>query len=247
MRKVLLAAILLAWLLSGCGTLELSIETTPVGDLVLPEAAINTATSEPSLSMNSSSEEIQQLMLESATNWKSLWMDGTVTSHAMDGTNAQTTIREQVWIDLPTNRFRILTGPADGEAERYMASNGVSILEMDLRSGQSQSRPLPDFAQAGQFVPTPQPDTAFPQPLWGQIGTPLSQLAFPSDFAQSAGTFAPVAANQLPAVKRLLLIGLLHKTSCPPGACGWTQIPASSLKCRPMTRKAETPFSVKRS
>jgi hypothetical protein len=197
MHKVFLAVILLTLLLSGCGTLEISIETTPVGNSVLPEAVIVTATPEPSLSMSSSSEEIRQFMLESATNWKSVWMDGTVTNYALDGTNAQTTIREQVWIDLTTNRFRVLMGPADGEAEKFMASDGVSILEMDLLSGQSQTRPLPDFVKAGQFVPTPQPDTAFPQPLWGQMGTPLSQLAFPSDFAQSAGTFTPVTTESV--------------------------------------------------
>ena len=215
MRKVVLFAVLITLLLSGCGTLEIYIDTTPSGNSVLQEAAIITATPEPSLSMSSPSEEIRQFMLESATHWKSVWMDGTVTNYAMDGTNAQTTIREQVWIDLTTNRFRSMIGPAGGEAEKYLASDGMSILEMDLLSGQSQSRPLPDFAKVGQFVPTPEADTAYPQPLWGQMGTPLSQLAFTSDFAQSDGTFIPVttefvagrealavdwtfAANQLP-------------------------------------------------
>jgi WD40 repeat protein len=195
MRKVFLIAILFTSLLSGCGTLEIYIETTPVENSVLPGAAILTATLEPKLSMSSTSEEIRQAMLESATNWKSVWMDGTVTNYAMDGTNSQTTMREQVWIDLITNRFRVLIGPAEGEAEKYMASDGMSILEMDLPSGQNQSRPLPDFAKVGQFVPAPEPDTALPQPLWGQMGTPLSQLAFTSDFAQSAGTFTPVASE----------------------------------------------------
>ena len=197
MRKVLLSAILITLLLSGCGTLEIYIDSTPVGNSVLPEAAIITATPEPSLSMSSSSEEIRQFMLESATHWKSVWMDGTVTSYALDGTNAQTTIREQVWIDLTTNRFRSVIGPADGEAEKYLASDGMSILEMDLLSGQSQSRPLPDFAKIGQFVPTPEADTAYPQPLWGQMGTPLSQLAFTSDFAQSDGTFTAVTTESV--------------------------------------------------
>ncbi len=198
MRKVLLAVILFAFLFSGCGTLEISIETTPVGNSILPEAAIMTATPEPVLSMNSTSEEIRQFMLKSATNWKSVWMDGTVTNYAMEGTDSHTaTTREQVWIDLPTNRFRVLMGPADGEAEKYIASDGMTILEMDLLNGQSQSRPLPDFARAGQFIPTPGPDTAYPQPLWGQMGTPLSELAFTSDFAQSAGTFTPVTMESL--------------------------------------------------
>jgi hypothetical protein len=198
MRKVFLAAILYTLLLSACGTREISIETTAVGNSVLPEAAIVTATPESGLSLNSKSEEIRQAMLESATKWKSVWMDGTITDYALEGTDSQiTTIHEQDWIDPSTNRFRILMGPIDGEAEKFMASDGMSILEMDLPSGQSQSRPLPDFVKAGQFVPTPQPDTAFPQPLWRQIGTPLSQLAFTSDFAQSAGTFVPVTTESV--------------------------------------------------
>jgi hypothetical protein len=197
MRKVFLFAILITLLISGCGTLEIYIDATPVGNSILPEAAIITATPETSLSMSSSSEEIRQFMLQSATNWKSVWMDGTATNYAMDGTRAQTTIREQVWIDLTTDRFRVLIGPADGEVEEYLASDGMSILEMDLRSGQSRSRPLPDFAKTGQFVPTPEADTASPQPLWGQMGTPLSQLAFTSDFAQSNGTFTPVATESV--------------------------------------------------
>ncbi len=205
MRKVFLFAILITLLLSGCGTLEIYIDTTPVGNSIMPEASIVTVTPEPGLSMSSTSEEIRQIMRESATNWKSVWMDGTVTDYALDGTNAQTTIREQVWIDLTTNRFRVLIGPADGDAEKYLASDGMSILELDLISGQSQSRPLPDFAKVGQFVPTPEVDTAYPQPLWGQMGTPLSQLAFTSDFAQSNGTFTPVATESVAGRQALIV------------------------------------------
>lgn len=193
MQKVFVAVILLTLLFSGCGTLEIYIETTPEGNSILPASASVTGTVEPGLSLNSTSEEIRQAMLESASKWKSIWMDGTVTYYAMPGTDSQTTtIREQVWIDLTTDRFRVLTGPVQGEAEKYLSSDGMSILEIDLLSGQSQSRPLPDFAKVGQFIPTPASDSAYPQPLWGQMGTPLSQLAFTSDFAQSDGIFQPV-------------------------------------------------------
>jgi hypothetical protein len=200
MRKYFVVLILFTLLLSGCGTLEVYIDTTPAGDSVLPGSVTiaATATAGPGLSLNSTSEEIRQAMLASASQWKPVWMDGTITYFAMEGTDSQTaTIREQVWIDLPPNRFRVVMGPAEGDAEKYMASDGVNILEMDLLSGQSQSRPLPDFARVAQFVPTPQPGSAFPQPLWGQMGTPLSQLAFPSDFAQSDGTFTPIATESV--------------------------------------------------
>ena len=193
MRKIFILLILFTLLLSGCGTFEIYLETTPEADPAMPAAA---ATVEPKLSINSTSEQIQLAMLESATRWKSIWMDGTVTNFAMPKTDSQTTTtREQVWIDLTTNRFRVLSGEANGYAQQFLTSDGFTILKMDLVSGKSESYSMPDFARVGQFVPTLQPGTATPQPLWGQIGTPLSQLAFTSDFAQNEGTFKPISTE----------------------------------------------------
>src|SRR5690349_15151468 len=110
-KKVLTLICLFAFVLSACGTFEVYVDKTPVGESEIPGAP---ATVEPGLSLNSTSEEIQRAMLESATKWKSIWMDGTVTNFAMDGTNSQTMTREQVWIDLTTSRFRVVSGPADG-------------------------------------------------------------------------------------------------------------------------------------
>src|SRR5215207_2458836 len=124
MYRAFIALVLSAVLLSSCGTLEIYVETTPVGESVIPGSI---ATSEPKLSLNSTSEEIQRAMLESASKWKSLWMDGTVTYYTMEGTDSQTiTTREQVWIDLTTNRFRVVTGPTDGEAEQFLTSDGTT-------------------------------------------------------------------------------------------------------------------------
>lgn len=195
MQKVIFVVFLFSLLLSGCGTFEVYVETTPVGESVLPPGAA--PTDDPGLSLNSSSQEIQRAMLDSATKWKSLWMDGTVTEFAIDGDGSKITTREQVWIDLTTSRFRVLTGPVDGEAERFLTSDGLTILDMGLNSGESQSRPLPEIPEPKQFVPTLQPGFAYPQPLWGQIGTRLSQLAFTSDFAQNEGTFKPVALEKI--------------------------------------------------
>jgi Tol biopolymer transport system component len=192
MQKVIAVLILFTFLLAGCGTFEVYVETTPVGDSTLP---LTISTPEPELSLDSTSEQIRQAMLESATKWKSIWMDGTITYQATEGSETQITTREQVWIDLTTSRFRVLSGPADGPAERFLTSDGLTILDMDLKTGQSQSRPMPEFARIGQYVPTPEPGYSYPQPLWGQIGTQLSQLAFSSDFAQSEGTFKPVAVE----------------------------------------------------
>ena len=196
MRRLFMLFIALSLILSACGTLEISLATPPPEITDPPVGSAPEVTAEPRLSLNSSSEEIQRAMLESASTWKSIWLDGTVTYFAMEGTDSQaTTTREQAWIELPTSRFRILTGTAEGVAEKFKASDGLNILEMDLKSGQSQSYPLPDLGPEKQFVPTLQPGFASPQPLWGQMGTPLSELAFPSDFAQNEGTFKPVATE----------------------------------------------------
>ena len=193
MRRPFILLIVLSLILSACGTFEIYIDTPSAGEPAVPPLQ---ATAEPTLSLNSSSEEIQQAMLESATNWLSIWMDGTITQYAPEGSDAPAQVsREQVWIDLSTSRFRILTGPIEGNAERFIACDGMTILEMDLETGRSQSHPLPEFAKAGQFVPTPEPGYGYPQPLWGQIGTPVSQLAFTSDFAQGEGAFKPVATE----------------------------------------------------
>lgn len=196
MRRLSVLFIALGLMLSACGTLEISL-ATPAPAITDPPVDLESeATAEPRLSLTSSSEEIQRAMLEGATRWKSIWLDGTITYFAMPGTDSQTTTtREQAWIDLPTSRFRILMGTSEGVPEKFKASDGLSILEMDLKSGQSQSYPLPELGPERQFVPTLQPGFAYPQPLWGQMGTPLSELAFPSDFAQNEGRFKPIATE----------------------------------------------------
>ncbi|MGZ9224889.1 MAG: TolB family protein [Anaerolineales bacterium] len=193
MRRSFIIFIVLSLFLSACGTLEVYIDTASASEPAAPPVL---PTAEPTLSLNSSSEEIQRAMLESATNWLSIWMDGTITQYTQDGSDAPPQVsREQVWIDLSTSRFRILTGPSQGHAERFIACDGMTILEMDLKTGQSQSHLLPEFAQVKQFVPTLEPGSAYPQPLWGQMGTQLSQLAFSSDFAQNEGIFKAVATE----------------------------------------------------
>ena len=92
-------------------------------------------------------------------------------------------------------RAHTQSASAEGTAKRFKACDGVTILEMDLKTGQSQSYPLPEVAKAKQFVPALEPGIAYPQPLWGQMGTQLSQLAFSSDLAQNKGTFKPVATE----------------------------------------------------
>jgi hypothetical protein len=158
------------------------------------------------LTMASSSGQIQQAMLSSATRWKTIWMDGWISEYAPDGTDVLQSYHEQDWIDPSTARFRVLLSGGDpGKAETFKASDGMTILSMDLKSGQSQSQPLPDFARVGDYVPPLEPGVANPQPLWGQIGTPLSELAFSSDFAQNEGMFIPIGIEPISGRETLIV------------------------------------------
>jgi hypothetical protein len=139
--------------------------------------------------MASSSAEIRKAMLQSADEWKSIWMDGTVTWYSPDGSNAPAQVyHEQVWIEPSTARFRTLLGPGEGAAEQFKACDGNTILQMDLKTGASQSNSLPTFAKHA-------PADSTPHLLWGQIGTPFSEIALPSNYATDQGIYKPTGTE----------------------------------------------------
>jgi len=199
MKKFVYIYIILTMFLSGCGTLEISWDVTPVSAAAGPVSDPPTPAPVPVLlSLDSTSEEIQAAMLESATKWDTIWMDGTVTWYDPTGSGQPPQVhREQVWIDQSLNRFRILMGAVDGLAGSFKVCDGATILEVDLTSGQSQSHPLPEFAKESHYVPPLEPNVSYPNPLWGQIGTPLSELVFSADRAQNQGTFKPIAIENV--------------------------------------------------
>jgi len=231
MKKFVYIFISLTMLLSGCGTLEISFDVPPAS----AAGADITATPEPfdqtqggsapvTLSLDSTSDEIQTVMLESATKWDTIWMDGTVTWYDPTGTDQPSQVyREQVWIDQSVNRFRILLGSADDAADTFKVSDGLTILEMDLTTGKSQSRPLPEFTRESHFVPPLEPDVSYPNPLWGQIGTPLSELIFSADRAQSQGTFKPVAIEFI-AGRQALVVEWTYRENQHPSSRAWLDV-----------------------
>ena len=183
--------------LSACGTLEITVDRTPTPDvdatatlnalqtqnaqLAAQIATLNPASA--SLTIDSSSETIRQKMQASTTFWKTIFMDGTITWYPPEGTEAPPQVfHEQDWIDYTSHRYRVLLGPADSKAETFKACDGSTILEMDLKSGQSQARPLPKFVQE----PLPA-GVASQDMLWGQIGTPLTEIALSANYAAAAG------------------------------------------------------------
>ena len=222
MRRLFILFIALSLLMSACGTLEISLETPPppIAEPPLDSVPATAVTAEPGLSLNSTSEEVRRAMLESATQWHSIWMDGTFIGYDPDATQAPPVLREQVWIDLSTSRFRSVRGFVNGPMYTFKVSDGLTVLEMDLQTGQSQSNALPDLGPEKQFVPEYQPGYVYPQPLWGQLGTTISILAFPSDFAQSEGTFKPLAM-ELVAGRETLVVEWTYATNDLPSWRMW--------------------------
>ena len=222
MRRSAALFIALSLLLSACGTLEISLETPPpaIPELPLGSGSDTIVTAAPGLSLDSSSEEIRRFMLESATKWQSIWLDGTFVGYDPGATEPPPVLREQVWIDLPTSRFRSLKGFVDRPLESLKISDGLTILEMNLQGGQSQSSGLPDLGPEKQFVPTYQPGYVYPQPLWAQLGTTISLMAFPSDFAQSEGTFKSLGM-ELVADRETLIVEWTYATNDLPSWRMW--------------------------
>jgi WD40 repeat protein len=221
MKKFIYILVCLTVLLSGCGTLGVPSRATPTSASRL---VVTPVPASVTLSMDSTSAEIQTAMLESATKWKTIWMDGTVTWYDPSGSGQPPQIHhEQDWIDQSANHFRVLLGPGDGAADTFRVCDGTTILEMDLKSGQSQSRSLPEFAKASQYVPTLEPGVAYPNPIWGQIGTPLSELIFSADRAQNQGTFVPVSLENV-AGRQTLAVEWTYVENQQPSFRAWLDV-----------------------
>lgn len=162
-----------------------------------PSASFFNLTPAPAnLSLDSSSEQIQQAMLNNAPRWLTLQMEGTVTWYMPDG-STQAAL-EKVWLAPLENQFKVeLSGLTNNPNQILKVSDGTNIYDVNLVIEQLQTFTYPDFARVGQYVPPLVAGEAYPNPLWGQIGTPLSSLAFSADYAQSQGTFAPIAIETI--------------------------------------------------
>ena len=223
-KKILLLCLMTSLLLSACSPREATLE--PTATLEFPEVAASATplailTSEPtftlpdqSLSMDSSSDAIRQKMLHSALTWKTIWMDGVVYESMDSHGNPQVGTRQQIWIDQMTARFRFLSGPVDGAASTFKVSDGVSILDMNLSTGETQTSAMPQ-GLAGQFVSQPAGDIGSPNPLWGQIGEPLAEMALSSDYAQNDGSYQPVAIEMVAGRQALVMDWTYTQNSLP--------------------------------
>ena len=101
-----------------------------------------------------------------------------------------------------------------GAATSFKVSDGVSILDMDLSTGATQISSMPQGI-AGQFVSQPAPGFGSPNPLWGQIGEPLAEMAFTSDLAQNDGAYKPVAIEIVAGRQTLVMEWTYTQNSLP--------------------------------
>jgi len=179
-------AILVLILLTSCATPVTQQEVIATD---APTASSSAVAAASILSLDSSSGQIQQAMLYSTSYWKSIWVDGTVTWYDTTGSNQPPTVyHEQVWIEPSVPRFRTLLGNGNEPANKFTASDGSSIIDIDLKSGQSQVRSLPTFAKD---------PTTITQTLWGQIGTPMSEILLSMSNAISDGTFKTISMDEV--------------------------------------------------
>jgi Tol biopolymer transport system component len=193
-----------------------------------PGVATNTSASSSDLStapviltVDSTSEQIQHTMIESAGKWANIRMDGVITWYDSSGSGQPPQIfREQTWIDQLTPRFRAALEQEGGGQRTLKLSDGQKMYNVNLVTGQTETTDLPEFAHAGQYIPPVQEGVASPNPLWGQIGTPLSEMAFSADFAQNKGTFKPLSLETI-AGRETLVVEWTYVSNSLPSFKAW--------------------------
>src|SRR5689334_15421352 len=153
-----------------------------------PVSFFNQTAVPASLTVNSTSEQIQTAMLHNAIQWKTLHMDGQVTW--FEGGTPVYAVHEEVWLDPLNSRYKVQwLGILNSPENSIKLSDGLTTHFINLNSGQDQTSPYPDSARVGQYVPPVVEGQTYPNLIWAQIGTPISQLAFPSDYSQNDGIF----------------------------------------------------------
>jgi hypothetical protein len=226
MNRCVRLGLCLVFLLSACSTLKPGSPGIPAtAEAASPPAPDTPAASQPTappatpapLSMASSSDSIRQKIQASSSAWQTIFVDGTITWPGPNGSSAPAQVwHEQDWIERSTQHFRVLLGPPDGAATTFKACDGTSILSIDLKTGQSQSNPLPQFAQD----PAP---VAGQDMLWGQIGTPLSEIALSANYGASGGQFVPVRLDKV-AGRPALVVDWLSDGASLPAFRAWLDV-----------------------
>ena len=173
------------------------------------------------LKVDSTSGQIQRAMIESAGQWVNLRMEGVITWYDPTGSGQPSQVyHEKVWVDQLTPRFRSELEMEGGAQRALKLSDGQKIHNVNLVTGQTETTDLPGFARGGQFIPPLEEGAAYPNPLWGQIGTPLSEMAFSANFAQNKGTFKPIAVETV-AGRETLAVEWTYEANSQPSFKAW--------------------------
>lgn len=146
-----------------------------------PASYFNPQMDSLTLNMDSTSEQIQAAMRQSAAHWQTLQASGVITWYGAEGVTQ--TYREQIWLEPTKNRYKVVltneTNPAD---KTLRFSDGQTNFNVNLTSGLTESSPY---------------HAAAPEQMWGQIGTPLSEMMFPYNYAQNQGAFKPLGVETI--------------------------------------------------
>lgn len=165
---------------------------TPLAELALaPTRAPTLEQQAPSApDVIADGQALRQLMLFSHTYWRNLWADGWVVLYAGDGsTDPVQVTHTQLWVEQPA-KARVVSGPQTSP-QNLLVSDGLGY---SMDHGPVQELPF-GIGQAFN-PPTILSDTIQPYPLAGMLGTPLSDMAFPTALAQRGGEFQIIGQEQ---------------------------------------------------
>jgi hypothetical protein len=190
MRRAIIPFLILTFLLTACGTFEVTL--TNNGDLTPTPASDSLAAGPAPLSMSSTSTEIRQLLLESPVRWQTIFMDAQVTR------TGENPYRVQVWVDQPNLSARSLSGDPNGAASTLRVADRLSLLYLDIATGESKLAPFLDETIGVPYTPAPlniQSGGIQSHLLSSATDPAMSDLLFPSDMAQNEGTFKPIGTE----------------------------------------------------
>lgn len=165
---------------------------TPLAELAqAPTLAPTLDTQAPSAPESiTDGQALRQLMLFSHTYWRNLWADGWIVLYAGDGsTDPLQVTHTQLWVEQP-GKARVVSGPQTGPQNLWVSDG----LGYSMDHGPVQELPI-GIGQAFN-PPTILSDTIQPYPLAGMLGTPLSDMAFPTALAQRGGEFQVIGEEQ---------------------------------------------------
>lgn len=220
MKRILLSTVLiLAVFLTSCGTFEVILEdpSNPT-----PTSASNLSEAGPALlTMESTSEEVRQTLLASPSRWRSIFMDAQVTSPMTDPR------RVQVWVDQPSLSLRVLNGALNGSAETFRVADGMTLLDLNILTGESDLAPFLGETTQLPYTPIPvdslQDDSVTPHPLSTSIDPSMGVLLFPSDIAQNQGVFKAVGMEVI-AYRLCLVVEWTYIQNEQPSYRAWVDV-----------------------